>query len=69
MSKIDPRARLQTADPKCANCRHWRKRSHTFGECLDEAGEVIMDDPMVMAVRKLRLTSDLTVCSNWHPSD
>lgn len=67
MSSVHPADRKTTDDPKCANCAYWKKLNQSFGECTDPSSVVRVDEAMANAVPKIRLTTDLTVCSLWDP--
>lgn len=57
--------------PRCNSCRWWLKANDAgnFGVCHEPTSPVFMDEAMHMHVEKLRLTTDLTVCSLWASRD
>ncbi len=59
--------RLQSSEPKCANCKSWRlltdgqTTSDVHGECM-RAGSIMLPGYKP-------ITTDLTVCSKWESKE
>ena len=65
--------RLQSSEPKCANCKSWDQSLslQTFGRCKRAPSGVNVSfasglNPGSAAVA---LTTDLSVCSKWESKD
>ena len=69
MSFVHPKDRLETANPKCFNCKFWRQHSRTWGECTDPDNAVVVNEATMMNVTKMRMTADLGLCSSWRDID
>ncbi len=54
---------------RCANCRYWKQLAITFGECRDPRTVVYVNEAIARHVEKIRLTTDLSVCSGWTGKD
>ena len=69
--------RLQSSEPKCANCRLWKRgdpisKEHgepTVGFCqLPNNGKEVGEFGRISVVH-LVMTTDLSVCSKWESKD
>ena len=65
-------AKLESGEPKCANCKHWDRfvEVPNLGGCLNIAvGERSKTERGHEYSGQIPLTTDLTVCSKWEMKD
>jgi len=63
------KARLEDRNPKCANCKHWKRDTRTattLGECSVNSFSINLG---AMSNFVPQYTTDLSLCSAWEKKE